>query len=208
MIDELTQDNHVPETIIQQSIRRNAPTSRKQDYKWNTTEIIRKDIRQEFLVDSKDAMEIPETKLSLETSARSKIDRTLVDCLKYCKVISFSHLTEDYDADYLVQELPSIAVLVRGVWIVKSELLYPETLAHVRNHLLHLFHQNETVKRSQLAELYQLDAASMFNMFSEIASKHSSGWSLKHASDKVFTSKYAGIVKEQEQLIMEMVSFV
>ncbi|TPX59967.1 hypothetical protein SpCBS45565_g07619 [Spizellomyces sp. 'palustris'] len=113
-------------------------------------------------------------------------------------------LGDSFDERDALQALSQAAVLVRGTWIVRSELLYSGRALEARRWLLYMFQLSSHVSRSEFAEATRLPGAMATSMLSEIAVlEPSKGWSLKVGIDENFLMRYQALVMEQASVVQE-----
>ncbi|KAJ3190584.1 DNA-directed RNA polymerase III subunit RPC5 [Irineochytrium annulatum] len=102
----------------------------------------------------------------------------------------------------LIRELERLAVLVRGVWIVRSEILYTKRECEARRYILSLFNSGEVVTRRGFNIHANLPYAQCTNMIAEIAwLEKGKGWRLKCKPDKVFCDAWPDVVKRQKDVV-------
>ncbi|TPX35231.1 hypothetical protein SmJEL517_g02307 [Synchytrium microbalum] len=98
----------------------------------------------------------------------------------------------------LVEMLQKIAYLIRGIWIVKSDLIYRGRMKDGRTYLLGMLIQNEYVKREQFTTRSRLPSEIAVAILSELCVREKGlGWILKEKTDPVFDHKYAEVVERQ-----------
>ncbi|XP_045475920.1 DNA-directed RNA polymerase III subunit RPC5 [Harmonia axyridis] len=115
--------------------------------------------------------------------------------------------------DSLLKTLPKVAVLVRGNWVVKSEVLYPpetmspicgvpsENMCRARDYLLYLFTKNQFVERKKVASIVKVPAEEVKEIFKGVSSlRHNKGWELNLDTDFDFIAKHPDI--EQRQTLL------
>lgn len=136
--------------------------------------------------------------------------------LKDAKIIQFQQLYlllaggEGITAEALLKCLPQVAVLVRGNWIVKSEVLYPtgtlsaisgvpaEHMCKARDYVLLLFTQSQYVDRRKVSSLIRIPAEELKEILTGISRlRHNKGWELSFAPDTDFILKHHDIVQRQ-----------
>ncbi|GJQ72361.1 hypothetical protein Trydic_g3446 [Trypoxylus dichotomus] len=139
--------------------------------------------------------------------------------LKDAKIIQFQQLFlllaggEGITADSLLKCLPQVAVLVRGNWIIKSEVLYPndtfsavsgvpaELMCKARDYVLLLFTQSQYVDRRKVSSLIRIPAEELKEILTGISRlRHNKGWELSLPPDADFILKHHDIVQRQSVL--------
>ncbi|KAJ3415682.1 DNA-directed RNA polymerase III subunit RPC5 [Chytridiales sp. JEL 0842] len=127
-------------------------------------------------------------------------------------------IEDDISDEELIEELERICVLVRGVWIVRSEVHYTGRVADARRLLLNLFSQNEVVTRKAVNTIANLPYDMITNIFIEIAtkenigypgtyrppappSKKTRGWTLKVTPDDDFCADHPELVNRQKRVV-------
>ncbi|KAJ3118656.1 General transcription factor IIH subunit 1 [Phlyctochytrium bullatum] len=121
-------------------------------------------------------------------------------------VIRHSDLREAINAEdgALIPEVNKICVLVHGLWILRSELLYSGKVSDARWILLGLFNNSPSaiIRRKDLGALVNLPAAIITNLLAEVAYKLPSvGWQLKFKRDDEFCSSHPDVVKEHTDIL-------
>jgi hypothetical protein len=129
----------------------------------------------------------------------------------------FGHLGSDQQ---LLEYLPQMAVLIQGVWIVLSELLYTQRPCVSRNYLLYLFSnqslkkesgsmeldgKDEGISRIEFSTFCHLEGELSKNMLNEIAELDSvtRKWNLKITDDS-FEDMYSDLSRQQFNFIQEL----
>ncbi|KAK9754708.1 RPC5 protein [Popillia japonica] len=139
--------------------------------------------------------------------------------LKDAKIMQFQQLFlllaggEGITAESLLKYLPQVAVLVRGNWIVKSEVLYPngtfsaisgvpaELMCKARDYVLLLFTQSQYVDRRKVSSLIRIPAEELKEILTGMSRlRHNKGWELSLAPDADFILKHHDIVQRQSVL--------
>ncbi|KAI9364915.1 Sin-like protein conserved region-domain-containing protein [Zopfochytrium polystomum] len=127
-------------------------------------------------------------------------------------VIQFSSIQEligpMFSEAEILEELKSVAVLVRGVWILRSEVTYSGRIAEARRLLLHLFSQKTNVRRRDVNAIANLPHAVVTNLFVEIATRvppsnkeEPSSWVLKVPADEDFCARHPDVVAKQRDVV-------
>ncbi|XP_076271749.1 RNA polymerase III subunit E [Rhynchophorus ferrugineus] len=139
--------------------------------------------------------------------------------LKEAQIIQFQQVmlllagVEGATADSLLKTLQKVAVLVRGNWVVKSEVLYPdnslsavsgvpaELMCRARDYILYLFTKHQYVERKKVSSLLKIPAEEVKEIFSGISKlrTHNKGWELSQPTDQDFINKHADLVQRQSQ---------
>ncbi|XP_022917040.1 DNA-directed RNA polymerase III subunit RPC5 [Onthophagus taurus] len=136
--------------------------------------------------------------------------------LKDAKIIQFQQLLlllaggEGLTPELVLKSLPQVAVLVRGNWVVKSEVLYPQNtfsstsgvpadvMCRARDYILYLFTQNECVERKKVSSLVKIPAEELKEIFIGVSKlKHNKVWELSLATDAEFILKHSDVVQRQ-----------
>lgn len=140
--------------------------------------------------------------------------------LKDTQIISFEQLLmaltggEKVTRDGLLKVLPTVAVLVRGNWIVKSDVLYPantfsatsgvpaELMCRARDYVLYQFTQNQHVERKKMSSVLKIPSEEIKEIFTGIAKlrRHSKEWELKLPNDVDFIIKYGDFAQKQDSM--------
>ncbi|TPX58612.1 hypothetical protein PhCBS80983_g02994 [Powellomyces hirtus] len=143
--------------------------------------------------------------LTLNHIALLPLKDKLKALLMNANVAKFSTITNvipgEEDEDEFLAGLREAAVLVRGTWIVRSELLYSGHALEARRWLLYMFQRSQYVSRREFAELVRIPGPMATSMLSEIAVLEPSGWTLKVTPDEVFVDKFEDIVMEQAAIV-------
>lgn len=100
--------------------------------------------------------------------------------------------------------LSSIAVCIRGIWILESGMVYQDRVKDARNFLLYLFLQKEYVERSGFNEVANLPLPMSKGLFSEIAILgKDKKWKLKIHPDLDFVNENQVLIQSQSKKIKE-----
>ncbi|XP_055603340.1 DNA-directed RNA polymerase III subunit RPC5 [Uranotaenia lowii] len=141
---------------------------------------------------------------------------TLVDqikiILKDAKVLTFQQIMEllpnrTLAAEKVLRTLPLAGVLIRGNWVVQSEIIYPEgsvsgtngvpaeQMCKARDYILYRFTQSEKLERHQLASITQLPTEEIREILCSVARLNDDrSWSLLLPPNEDFS----GSTGEQE----------
>jgi len=113
------------------------------------------------------------------------------------------HIKSDASEEAILKEVEKYAVLIKGNWILKSEISYKNYPYHARQYLLSLFKTQQYVNRKEFLDFTHIYPQMSYEMFSEIAicdrGKGSKGWQLKLPHNKAFEKKHPDIVKRQNE---------
>ncbi|KAI9028533.1 Sin-like protein conserved region-domain-containing protein [Hyaloraphidium curvatum] len=97
-----------------------------------------------------------------------------------------------YSDDRILEELPKVATLVQGCWVVRSAVVYRDRPAAARQVLLKMFMDGDRVSRAQLVERTHLPLAMATAMLQEIAVLvPGEGWELRTGRDEGFAREQA-----------------
>ncbi|CAG9812467.1 unnamed protein product, partial [Phaedon cochleariae] len=139
--------------------------------------------------------------------------------LKDAQIIQFQQLLmlltggggEKFTADSLLKVLPNVAVLVRGNWVVKSEVLYPknsfsatsgvpaELMCRARDYVLYLFTKNQYVERKKASSILKIPSDEIKEIFTGVSKlrRHNKEWELKSPTDQDFVNKHGDLAQKQ-----------
>ncbi|KAJ8979411.1 hypothetical protein NQ317_015843 [Molorchus minor] len=137
--------------------------------------------------------------------------------LKDAQIIQFQQLlmllagSEGITTDILLKTLPKVAVLVRGNWVVKSDVLYPantlsatsgvpaELMCRARDYVLYLFTKNQYVERKKVSSVLRIPSEEIKEIFLGISKlrRHNKGWELHLPIDQDFINKHSDIAQKQ-----------
>ncbi|KAI8821517.1 Sin-like protein conserved region-domain-containing protein [Fimicolochytrium jonesii] len=108
----------------------------------------------------------------------------------------------ELDVEELLASLRAAAVLVRGVWIVRSELMYTDYALHARRWLLYMFQQSQYISRREFSDYVRIPGTMATSMLSEIAVLEAGkGWVLKVAPDEQFVADFDDVLVEQAMTV-------
>ena len=146
--------------------------------------------------------------LSLNQLAKLSLKDRITGILMNSHILSLEQLDDVLDRSVPITELlnvlPLIAVCIRGVWILNSEILYIGRVKDARNFLLYLFLQHETVDRSKFNEVANLPLPMSKGLFYEIAMlEKDRKWRLKIMPDQVFINRNQTLIQSQEKKVRE-----
>ncbi|KAJ3273245.1 hypothetical protein HDV01_004603 [Terramyces sp. JEL0728] len=150
-------------------------------------------------ITSKDT-QVPTFKVAMafNQTAGFTLHERLLALLLNAHAIGFSSIEELFDCDPidLISMLEQVAVVIRGIWIIKSRFLYKDRPLAARNYLLGQFLQNESVMRSEFAQVCKLPNAMSQNMFREIAVLgEDRRWILKVPEEQDFSVVYSEVAE-------------
>ncbi|KAJ3075159.1 hypothetical protein HDU98_008996 [Podochytrium sp. JEL0797] len=168
---------------------------------------------------------------SLDDIRNLPLPSLLRSLLIYAPVVSFStlmELTENmFEESDMIEELERIAVLVHGVWVVRSEIIYSGRAADARRILLQLLaRSSKPVSRHDVNRIAKLPHTVITSIFIEICARvqvireansghHVDGgkvlpgsetvskWGLKVAADLEFEEKWEEVVERQGRVVEE-----
>lgn len=151
------------------------------------------------------------TSLSRADVAEGTLEDKVKAILATAQVSSFSRIYEFLKDDGnvsevdIVLELEKCAVLVNGVWVLKSEYLYIDRPAHARQYLLGMFLLNGTVNRLEFSKSVLLPVSMIGNMMLEVAvlNYETKKWKLKIEKEDYFVNKYPAVVSRQNAIVKE-----
>lgn len=107
-------------------------------------------------------------------------------------IIRFSQLrglvNRYYSDERILEELPKVATLVRGCWVIRSSIIYRDRPAAARQMLLKLFNEQDYVTRQELIERARIPLQMATAMLQEIAVyvPNKGGWALRMGHDEEF----------------------
>lgn len=116
------------------------------------------------------------------------------------------------DVVAVVRQLQQVAVLVRGCWVVKSDVLYPkdtfspktgvpaEIIGRARDFLMYLFTQSRHVSQTKFADTVKLPREDVKTLLSEMAKPTPEGWEFLLPCDIDFITKFPEVVQRQQML--------
>ncbi|XP_034243613.1 DNA-directed RNA polymerase III subunit RPC5 [Thrips palmi] len=135
--------------------------------------------------------------------------------MKEARLLSFRHLMSlipnVVDVQTVLKAVQTVATLVRGNWIVRSDILYPketfsalngvpaEIMARSRDYVLLQFTQHKYLDRIALNRTVKLPTAELLEILQGVASlKKNKGWELQLSVDREFIERHSEIVHRQE----------
>ncbi|XP_077528170.1 DNA-directed RNA polymerase III subunit RPC5-like [Haemaphysalis longicornis] len=110
----------------------------------------------------------------------------------------------------VLRELQRVALLVRGCWVVKSEVLYPkdtfspntgvpaEIICRARDFLLYLFTQSRHVSQAKFARAVNLPGEDIKTLLSDVAKPTPEGWEFLLPCDTDFITKFPEVAQRQQ----------
>ncbi|XP_071479942.1 DNA-directed RNA polymerase III subunit RPC5-like [Diadema antillarum] len=133
------------------------------------------------------------------------------------KVIRFSQLMTilpgSYDQSSVLKALQTVALLVQGTWVVKSEVLYPkdtsspisgvssEILCRGRDYVMWRFTQSRCVVRKEVASVTKLQAEDTKEILEQMARPRvNQGWEFLLEPDKDFVDRHADVAQRQHMI--------
>ncbi|XP_071965190.1 DNA-directed RNA polymerase III subunit RPC5-like [Antedon mediterranea] len=133
------------------------------------------------------------------------------------KLLRFSDLQRflhgSPDSTSVIKTLQTVAVLVQGCWVVKSEVLYPkdttspltgiaaDILCRGRDYMLWRFTQNSIVVRKELAGVIKLPDDDVKEILSQVSKPVTRlGWEFAYIKDEHFINSNPDVVQRQRML--------
>ena len=167
-----------------------------------------------YTVSDVDSATNPENVLSINKLKLLPLGDQLKLLMKNAKIMHFNHLLtmlpSNPDGNSVVRSLQSYAVLVKGCWIVKSEVLYPsntvspisgtpsDNMCKARDFILCLFTKNDFLVRSVITKQLNIPGEEVKVILEQIAKMRvGSGWTLKLPVDNEFISQYPEVHERQ-----------
>eukprot|EP00767_Chilomastix_cuspidata_P002817 gnl/Chilomastix_cuspidata/2946.p2 GENE.gnl/Chilomastix_cuspidata/2946~~gnl/Chilomastix_cuspidata/2946.p2 ORF type:complete len:630 (-),score=313.13 gnl/Chilomastix_cuspidata/2946:402-2099(-) len=100
----------------------------------------------------------------------------------------------------ILAQLPSVARVVSGNWVVVSQGNVPEDLVPFRDYLLLKLHSSGAVMRSAFTDETSLPAHLVRDLLVEVCQKvRSRGWALKLPPDLSFLNRHPDVAKEEHK---------
>ncbi|XP_050511536.1 DNA-directed RNA polymerase III subunit RPC5 [Diabrotica virgifera virgifera] len=160
---------------------------------------------------------LPSHLLSLNALRALPIQERCRVLLKDAQIIRFQQLLmlltggEKTATDSLLKVLPVVAVLVRGNWVVKSDVLYPantfsatsgvpaELMCRARDYILYQFTKSQYVERKKVSSILKIPSEEIKEIFTGISKlrRHNKEWELHLPTDQDFINKHGDIVQKQ-----------
>lgn len=146
--------------------------------------------------------------LSLNQLEKFSLKDRITGILMNSQVITVGQLDNALNGSVPIPELLnillSIAVCIRGIWILESGIVYNDRVKDARNFLLYLFLQKEFVERSGFNEVANLPLAMSKGLFSEIAILGGDKkWKLKIHPDLEFMNSNQALIQSQSKKIKD-----
>ncbi|XP_059615952.1 DNA-directed RNA polymerase III subunit RPC5 [Phlebotomus argentipes] len=142
---------------------------------------------------------------------QEQIKNILID-VKMVSLTQLLAILDDREAseEKVVRILPLVGMLIRGNWVVQSEILYPvesfsstngissEIMCRSRDYVLHQLVKRNCVDRQKIAAVIQLPPEEVKEILLSVAQVSSRGWELPLMPDVRFEAKYPEMVSRQE----------
>ncbi|TPX42785.1 hypothetical protein SeMB42_g04993 [Synchytrium endobioticum] len=94
-----------------------------------------------------------------------------------------------------------VAVLVNGVWVVRSELVYKGRLRDARCYLLAMFTRDEYIRRKEFTDIARLPVTQALNILTELSLfVPGRGWRLRE-NDLIFEYQHPAFAIEQRNIV-------
>jgi len=151
--------------------------------------------------------------LELKTlSIAQSIHALLVNAkvMRFAQILQLISQNKSASNSEILTHLQQMAVLIRGCWVVKSELLYPDKflsrhsgvvsslLRRGRDYMLWKFTQSPNVTRKDIQSTTKLPAEDILEMLEGVARmRHGYGWTFRIEKDDEFISRHSDIVAKQ-----------
>ncbi|XP_060522207.1 DNA-directed RNA polymerase III subunit RPC5 [Cylas formicarius] len=137
--------------------------------------------------------------------------------LKDAQIMHFQQImmllagVEGVTTDGLLKHLQKVAVLVKGNWVVKSEVLFPdntfsatsgvpsELMCRARDYVLYLFTKQQYVERKKVSSVMKIPSEELKEIFAGVSKlrTHNKGWELSLPTDYDFLSKHPDLAQRQ-----------
>ncbi|CAH0563680.1 unnamed protein product [Brassicogethes aeneus] len=159
---------------------------------------------------------LPSNIISLHALRSFPIQEQCKLLLKDAQIIQFQQLHmllaggQGLTDAILLKTLPKVANLVRGNWVVKSEVLYPpetysatrgvpaELMCQTRDYVLYYFTKHQYVERKKVSSVMKIPSEEIKEIFTGISKlRHNKGWELSLPADTDFINKHSDIVQKQ-----------
>lgn len=172
--------------------------------------------------DKEHAISLPSLPSNVVSFGSLRVLPLLEQCkllLKDAKIMTFQQLTmllagcEGLTVDSLLKALPQVAVLVRGNWVVKSEILFPngsfssvsgvpaDIMCRARDYVLILFTKQQYIERRKVSAIIKVPSEETKEIFTGVSKlRYSKGWELNLPIDSEFIKKYPEVVNKQTSL--------
>jgi len=136
------------------------------------------------------------------------INAQVVTFTKLVHLLRAKEHIEDYQ---IIDELENVAILIRGRWVVKSELVSKDgSIIAARDYLLMLFSRREFVTRKDLCDETNLtpeEARELFVKVSDI-NHRDRAWYLKKEPDEEFLTRYQAVVDKYDRYFTDRESLI
>ncbi|CAL9172572.1 unnamed protein product [Musa hybrid cultivar] len=139
----------------------------------------------------------PSRRLLLTLPLEERLKKWLSEGCQINRFDALMHLAPDSSKEDVLNALPLYAVLVQGLWVSKSTLLYEGKVALVRDFILCLFSRNPIIHIDKL-KMIKFDGLKSLMSSLAVERRAFSDWKFKEATDFSFIKKYPDIVKNQE----------
>ncbi|KAJ3107972.1 hypothetical protein HDU97_002552 [Phlyctochytrium planicorne] len=142
---------------------------------------------------------LPRLNADVIETTRGTIAAKLKAVFLKAQALQYSQIKEFVEASdpELLAELENLCVLLRGIWIIRSEFLYSEQVADARRIIIHLFSKSTSgiINRKDFNEIAMLPHIMATNLIAELAYYvEGQGWKLKTDEDLAFCRKYPDMV--------------
>ena len=160
---------------------------------------------------------LPNNLLSMSELKSMSLGDQVKALLLSAKVIRFSqlltYLPKGCDVTTVLRSLQQVALLVQGVWVVKSEVLYPEDtkssvsgvsakmLQQGRDYIMWRFTQNRCLVRKDITAVIKLQAEDVKEILEKMSHLRARrGWEFKHEYDAEFVNRHPEVVQRQQMI--------
>ena len=134
-----------------------------------------------------------------------KINRLLINCkvIPFCRLITLLACDSD-DELILIKLLQKSAMLVQGVWVIKSELLYSsnslDVEAIIHDFISYLFTKSSQLRRDDINSQIKFPLASLMIVLDRLAKFNSQTrtWHFIYPTDSEFLNKHDTIRQQME----------
>ncbi|KAK6258380.1 hypothetical protein SCA6_012854 [Theobroma cacao] len=146
----------------------------------------------------------PSRRLLLSIPLEERLKKLLSEGPPFHRFSALKHFAPDASIEDIFEVLQKHALLVQGLWVPKSSLLFPEDpyKSLARDYVLLLFSKNPIISLAQVHALSPSRKEEVKGFLKILAIERPSfkDWKLKENADEGFKKLYPDIVKNQEQI--------
>lgn len=149
---------------------------------------------------------LPKRLIEQQNAKPLQLDERINQLLINCKAIPFGKLLavlgSDADEELIIKLLQKSAMLVQGVWVIKSEILYPgqNELAIIHDFVSYLFTESSQLKRKEISAQIRFPPDLLTAVLDRLArfETNTRNWHFLYPTDDQFLAEHNTVRQQME----------